>query len=266
MHDFAGLSVQCSERFVHEQDSRSGHQCTGNRYTLLHPPRQLRQDKRIPRTNRPIRATAASGSPRGARPSKLVLSGLETLTRVRSRRLGCRARSRTGRLMRAMVSFQSYSLVPLRAALGPGQASISLGRDSRVRMSSAPRGSRCTVARDGSVVRGIRLSCQLSGGCSTRVCDCPCTDDPTANPAHDEPFGALDAQTREVMHDLICMSAARSCSVVFVTHDVEERSILGRRVVLMAPRPGRIQSITKCRPPRARAEMKHAPEFLKLKF
>jgi NitT/TauT family transport system ATP-binding protein len=83
----------------------------------------------------------------------------------------------------------------------------------------------------------------------------------------DEPFGALDAQTREVMHDLILhVCALEGCSVVFVTHDVEEAIYLGRRVVLMAPRPGRIESIYEVPlPPLRDREMKHSVEFLRLK-
>lgn len=60
----------------------------------------------------------------------------------------------------------------------------------------------------------------------------------------DEPFGALDAQTREVMHDLIrYLYQLEKTTVVFVTHDVEEALYLGHRVIVMAPRPGRIDSI-----------------------
>ena len=60
----------------------------------------------------------------------------------------------------------------------------------------------------------------------------------------DEPFGALDAQTREVMHDLIrYLYRLEKTTVVFVTHDVEEALYLGHRVIVMAPRPGRIDSI-----------------------
>jgi NitT/TauT family transport system ATP-binding protein len=83
----------------------------------------------------------------------------------------------------------------------------------------------------------------------------------------DEPFGALDAQTREVMHDLILhVCALEGCTVVFVTHDVEEAIYLGQRVVLMAPRPGRIDSTYRVPLPASRSvEMKHSPEFLALR-
>jgi NitT/TauT family transport system ATP-binding protein len=83
----------------------------------------------------------------------------------------------------------------------------------------------------------------------------------------DEPFGALDAQTREVMHDLILhVHRLERTTIVFVTHDVEEALYLGQRVVLMAPRPGRIDSIHAV-PLGARRsqDMKLAPEFVALK-
>jgi len=83
----------------------------------------------------------------------------------------------------------------------------------------------------------------------------------------DEPFGALDAQTREVMHDLILhVSRLEGCTVAFVTHDVEEAIYLGQRVILMAPRPGRIDCEYPVPLPTDREQrMKHASDFLDLK-
>src|SRR5262249_33518540 len=55
----------------------------------------------------------------------------------------------------------------------------------------------------------------------------------------DEPFGALDAQTRGDMQELIKkIRVETSATIVFVTHDVEEAVYLGDRVVVMSPRPG----------------------------
>jgi NitT/TauT family transport system ATP-binding protein len=57
----------------------------------------------------------------------------------------------------------------------------------------------------------------------------------------DEPFGALDAETREHMHELLQRIWIRDRkTVVFVTHDVREALVLGDRVVVMAARPGRV--------------------------
>jgi len=57
----------------------------------------------------------------------------------------------------------------------------------------------------------------------------------------DEPFGALDERTRESMRQLL-LDATREtgCSVIFVTHDIDEAILLGNRVVLLSTRPGRI--------------------------
>ena len=83
----------------------------------------------------------------------------------------------------------------------------------------------------------------------------------------DEPFGALDAQTREVMHDLIRhVYLLEKTTVVFVTHDVEEAIYLGQRVVVMAPRPGRIDSIVDVPfGPERHQDLKLSPEFTALK-
>jgi NitT/TauT family transport system ATP-binding protein len=83
----------------------------------------------------------------------------------------------------------------------------------------------------------------------------------------DEPFGALDAQTREVMHDLIRhVYLLEKTTVIFVTHDVEEALYLGQRVVVMAPRPGRIDSIVEVPFGTERnQDLKLAPEFTAIK-
>ena len=83
----------------------------------------------------------------------------------------------------------------------------------------------------------------------------------------DEPFGALDAQTREVMHDLIRhVYLLEKTTVIFVTHDAEEALYLGQRVVVMAPRPGRIDSIVTVPFGLARhPDLKLDPDFMALK-
>ena len=108
---------------------------------------------------------------------------------------------------------------------------------------------------------------QLSGGMQQRVAIARALMPRPEILLMDEPFGALDAQTREVMHDLILhLFRLEKATIVFVTHDVEEAIYLGQRVVLMAPRPGRIDTVYQVPLPAARnQEMKLAPEFLRLK-
>ncbi len=80
----------------------------------------------------------------------------------------------------------------------------------------------------------------------------------------DEPFGALDALTREQMRvDLEALWLRRRMTVLFVTHSVDEAVLLADRVVVMSPRPGKVDQILTIEIPRPRglAARRH-PEFL----
>jgi NitT/TauT family transport system ATP-binding protein len=69
----------------------------------------------------------------------------------------------------------------------------------------------------------------------------------------DEPFGALDAMTREQLYgDLQAIWAARKKTIVFVTHNVREAACLGDRVVLFSPHPGRVREEFRIDLPRPR--------------
>ncbi len=80
----------------------------------------------------------------------------------------------------------------------------------------------------------------------------------------DEPFGALDALTREQMRiDLETLWLRRRMTVLFVTHSVDEAVLLADRVVVMSPRPGRIDRILDIRLPRPRGlSARREPAFL----
>jgi NitT/TauT family transport system ATP-binding protein len=80
----------------------------------------------------------------------------------------------------------------------------------------------------------------------------------------DEPFGALDALTREQMRiDLEALWMRRRMTVLFVTHSVDEAVLLGDRVVVMSPRPGRVDRVLEIDLPRPRGlEGRRSPGFL----
>jgi NitT/TauT family transport system ATP-binding protein len=70
----------------------------------------------------------------------------------------------------------------------------------------------------------------------------------------DEPFGALDAQTRETMQEELTRLWERTGkTIVFVTHDIEEAVYLGDRVVVLSARPGRIREEVRIDLPRPRS-------------
>jgi NitT/TauT family transport system ATP-binding protein len=108
---------------------------------------------------------------------------------------------------------------------------------------------------------------QLSGGMQQRVAIARALVPKPQVLLMDEPFGALDAQTREIMHDLILhVFAVERTTIVFVTHDVEEAAYLGERVVVMAPNPGRIVNDFKVSLPSARNQaLKLTAEFIEHK-
>ncbi|MBQ9811337.1 MAG: ABC transporter ATP-binding protein, partial [Spirochaetales bacterium] len=83
----------------------------------------------------------------------------------------------------------------------------------------------------------------------------------------DEPFGALDAQTRtQLQSELISTWEKEKKTCLFITHDIEEAIILGQRVVIMSARPGRIKEIVDIDIPHPRDQAtKMSDKFLEYK-
>jgi len=106
---------------------------------------------------------------------------------------------------------------------------------------------------------------QLSGGMQQRANLARALTVDSAILLMDEPFAALDAQTREVMQaELLRIWNAARKTVLFVTHQIDEAVYLSDRVVVMAARPGRVIADIAIDLPRPRAlEVKRTPEFAK---
>lgn len=112
-----------------------------------------------------------------------------------------------------------------------------------------------------------RYPYQLSGGMRQRAAIARALIGDSKALLMDEPFAALDAQTRSEMHDLLqTVWDDYHPTIVFITHDIEEALILGDRVAVMAPRPGRIVDVIDVGFPRPRTlELTTQSDFNKLK-
>ncbi len=150
-----------------------------------------------------------------------------------------------------MVMFQDAALFPwLTVARNVDFPLEALGLPASERASAVERFLRLVHLSKsaGSFVH------ELSGGMKQRVALARCL---AANPRvllMDEPFSALDAQTRDVLHgELEQLWMAEKKTVVFVTHNVREAVRLGDRVVVLSTRPGRVKREFTVEIPRPRA-------------
>jgi NitT/TauT family transport system ATP-binding protein len=105
---------------------------------------------------------------------------------------------------------------------------------------------------------------ELSGGMRQRVALARVLANDPKTLLMDEPFAALDAQTRSIMQqELLRMWSAAPRTAIFITHNIEEAILLGDRVVVMTARPGRIKDIVQVGLPRPRDVT--SPEFNKIR-
>jgi NitT/TauT family transport system ATP-binding protein len=139
------------------------------------------------------------------------------------------------------VVFQEYALFPWRTALENVEFGPLIRRVSRA--------ERRRIAMDYLDLVGLKghetkFPSELSGGMKQRVAIARALANNPSVLLMDEPFGALDAQTREILQEemLRIWQQARK-TVVFVTHSISESLFLADRVVVMATKPGSIKAV-----------------------
>jgi NitT/TauT family transport system ATP-binding protein len=160
--------------------------------------------------------------------------------------------------------FQSYTLFPWLTVRG----NIEFGP----RLKGVPASERQDI-----VARYVQLvgltgfenayPRQLSGGMMQRVAIARALANDPEILLMDEPFGALDSQTRSLMQELLLDVWEQSHkTVLFITHDIDEAIFLGDRAIVMSARPGRVKLDLAVNLPRPRTlEMLTSPEFMALK-
>ena len=164
---------------------------------------------------------------------------------------------------RGMV-FQGYSLFPWLTV----QKNVEFG----LKMKKVAKAERERIAKEYIQLVGLSgfenaLPKQLSGGMKQRVAIARTLANSPEILLMDEPFGALDAQTRMVMQELLAkISRETKNTILFITHDIDEAILLADRIYVMSRRPGTIREILEVQMSGERShEMLVTPEFLQMK-
>jgi NitT/TauT family transport system ATP-binding protein len=165
------------------------------------------------------------------------------------------------------IVFQDYSkaLLPWRTAAG----NVSLALEAM----GTPRGERrdrigALLKRVGLAAFADKYPSQMSGGMQQRLQIARCLAQEPAALMMDEPFGALDAMTRQTLQDeMLEIARSAGATIFFVTHDLEEAIYLGDRVIGLSPHPGRVGVELKIALPRPRNQIstRESGEFLRLR-
>jgi len=124
------------------------------------------------------------------------------------------------------------------------------------------------LVKVGLAGHAAKLPRELSGGMQQRLQIARCLAQEPSVLLMDEPFGALDAMTRQALQDeTLAIAAASHASIVFVTHDLDEAIYLGDRVLGLAGSPGRISETVPVHLPRPRDQLttRENPEFVRLR-
>lgn len=162
------------------------------------------------------------------------------------------------------VVFQQYALFPWRTVLKNVMFPLEMKKVPKAEAEAIARKYIKSVGLEGFEKSYPK---ELSGGMKQRVAIARAY---AANPEVlllDEPFGALDAQTRvQLQSELLETWEKEKKTCFFITHDVDEAVILAQRVIIMSARPGRIKKIVDIDIPYPRTQAtKTDPRFLELK-
>ncbi|MFF7710648.1 ATP-binding cassette domain-containing protein [Pseudomonas sp. NPDC007930] len=162
------------------------------------------------------------------------------------------------------VVFQGYALFPWRTVLD----NIAVGLEIR----GVPKKQRLERAREYLALVGLegfgaRYPHELSGGMRQRVAIARSLAYEPSVLLMDEPFAALDAQTRETLQgELLRIWDAHKKTIVFITHSLDEAIFLSDRVAVMTARPGKVKAILDIDLPRPRAaELRNTEAFVHLR-
>jgi NitT/TauT family transport system ATP-binding protein len=160
------------------------------------------------------------------------------------------------------IVFQHFALFPWKTVLQNvlyGPEKLGLPKDERERR-----------ARDFIDLVGLAgfedsYPAQLSGGMKQRAAIARTLAVDPRILLMDEPFGALDAQTRSLMQDELLRIWQRSRkTVIFVTHDVQEAVFLAERIAVMSARPGRVKEIVEVGFDKNDPDLLRTPQFLEM--
>ena len=157
--------------------------------------------------------------------------------------------------------FQDFALVPWRAVIKNGEC--GLGVAGVPKEERRERAERYLEAVGLSEFKDARIS-ELSGGMKQRVGIARALVNKPDVLLMDEPFGALDAQTRNIMQaELIKILDKSDQTIIFITHSVDEAVFLSDKIVVLTKRPAKIKEIIEIPWPRPRDRA--SPEFTALR-